>query len=167
MSEPRTTSPVIVLVHAAQDRERFLLEWHREWRTFMFPATSPRQFEDADWGVRLKESARDAAVRAVAESAGVLTTYSSLFCMAEPLSLTSVSGSQGTLTGYQPQLFQVAIEDAAQVQSRNATQWLSLEDVLNEDLGPISSVARGIARQVLERRLNASGGPDSIWNVAK
>lgn len=163
MNEPRIAAPVIVLVEQTPRTGQFLLEWHDKWRTFMFPASMPRTCQDDDWGINATESAGEAAVRATAEATGVCLRVSALQKLSGNVSVTAVSGSQGSLTSYQPEVFRYRFSEDTSLQSPRPTQWLSLEDVADVNIGPISNVAREIARNLLSQAFQSGATPNDLW----
>lgn len=164
MTEPRIVAPVIVLVEQPPLPGQFLLEWHDKWRTFMFPATVPRSSQDKEWGISLTESAEEAAIRATAEATGVCLRVSGLLKLTGRVSMTTVSGSQGSLTGYQPQVFRYQLSEDTQLQPPRPTQWLTLEDMIDTNIGPISNVARETARSLLAQAFQSGSTPDDLWD---
>lgn len=153
MPELRTSSPVLVLVERGGAEGQFALELHATWRTFMLPVTSSRELKDEAWGVHVQEQPADAASRAVAESLGILVRRDQLRAL-PPLHVTEVSQSQGQVTGYHFQMFAYRVPADAALQPAHPLQWLTLEQMLDPELAPISPMARAVARKLLEQRLN-------------
>lgn len=153
MTQLRTAAPVLVLIDRAGAEDRFLLEWHANWRTFMFPVTRPREFRDDDWGLATDEQPVEAAARAAAEAAGVCLRAGELHALPE-MTMTNVSQSQGKVTNYRFQVFRCRLDAATPLQPGGAIQWLTLHEIADPDVMPISPVARAAARMLLERQLD-------------
>lgn len=153
MTEIRTTQPVLVLIQRTDRPGEYLLEFNENWRAAMFPVTKPREYKDQNWGTDVKETPLAAASRAACEATGLLNRESE-FEAIEPIQLTAVSQSQGDVTGYNFNTFSLKLKET-QGTLQQQRYWVSLDDLLDPELGPISPVARQIAKALLERELNS------------
>lgn len=165
MTEIRQSTPILVLVDHAAQPGKYLLEWHEKWRCFCFPVTVANVFEDRDWGLHVTESPADAALRAAADASRCLLRKTGLRRLTQAVSVTTLSQSQGRLTGYQIDIFAYTL--SSQCEPVRGCQWLDLEDITNENLGPISAVARAAAAKLRELQFEAGSSDNSalLWDV--
>lgn len=165
MLEPRQSSPVLILIDHSSQPRKYLLEWHDKWRCFMFPVTVARKFDDEEWGLHSTETDADAALRGAAEATKCCLRKNGLRRLVRSVSVTAVSHSQGHLTGYQIDVFHYRLSGNTDL--LRLGQWLTLEDVVNENLGPISEVARTTAKRLLELQLDVTTPEqeDALWEA--
>lgn len=144
------TEVVAVIVMKAG---RLLLVYNANWGAFALPMSKRRTWEDpsqkAD-AVR-EEDWEDTALRAASEWLGGTTR-------AKPEALGQVpefqqSDRDGKWKRYHTEAFRLEIEDDLGPAPGKSTEWLVVDDVLDEDRRPISPTARHVVAELRARGL--------------
>ena len=144
---PITEVVAVVVMKAGH----ILLAYNEKWGAFTLPMTKRRTWEDpsqkAD-AVR-EEEWEDAALRAASEWLGSTTK-------AKPEGLGQVpefqqSDRDGKWKRYHTEAFRLVVEDSLDSAPGKSTEWLTVEDILDEDRRPISPTARHVMAELQGR----------------
>jgi ADP-ribose pyrophosphatase YjhB (NUDIX family) len=128
--------------------DRILAVYNDKWGSFSLPMTKRRSWEDpvAEKGAERVEDWEDAAIRAASEWIGCTTTQ-------KPQPLSEVgefqqSDRDGKWKRYHLQAYKLAVADDTQIPPARVAEWLTVDQLLDENRKPISPTARHIVSEL-------------------
>jgi hypothetical protein len=142
--------PIEAVTVLIKKGDQVLLVFNEKWSSFTLPMTKIRQWQDPNIpAAHREEQPVDAAARAVAECLGQTT-------LVDPKPVEGISKIRGLRQGdrdgvwksYSFHVFELALNDDQEPWHGIRTEWLPIDEVLNEKRRAISPTARDIIREV-------------------
>jgi ADP-ribose pyrophosphatase YjhB (NUDIX family) len=145
---------VDVAVVIAEKGQRLLAVFNEKWGAFTLPMSKRRSWEapSKDQGESRREAWEDAAMRAAAEWTGRTSTRKPELIL--DLAEFQQSDRDGQWKRYHLQAFRIAVDDDFKLPAGSTAEWLTADDLLDEQRRPISPTARHIVAELrLEGKL--------------
>lgn len=152
-SDPRQVDVAVGLVTHGSD---ILLVYNNKWAAFTLPMTKRRVWQDPLIPDQIRyEELKDAAVRAVSEDIGRTIAMPAEFLV--DLDVRQQSDRDGKYKDYHYHVFRFAFDTLPELRLGKPSQWLTTDQVLDANRGPITASARTILTELNRKERGESG----------